>query len=124
MAEQKLMKNIKIGDTTYPLHIGFAFVRELDRRYTETVAGVSYGFGISKLTINLIQKNPLGILDFIQAATITLDNPPTAEEIEAEFDKFNLEEFYVNFLTLLEESSVTKENLKDFQQLMNQAING
>lgn len=102
---------ITINKKEYPLHIGLAFVRELDKKYTQNFAGVEFGHGIAKIFLALSQYNPVAYCDFILAATCTLDNPPTEEDIEKEIESWEETEViekYMAFLDALGESTLTK----------------
>lgn len=102
---------ISINGKEYKLHIGLAFVRELDRRYTQQFAGIEFGHGIGKIFLALTQYNPVALCDFILAATITSDNQPTERDIEKEmenWDEAEIVEKYAAFLDALAESSLTR----------------
>ena len=102
---------IKINGTEYPIHIGLAFVRELDRRYTQQFAGVEFGHGIAKVFLGLTQYNPVAFCDFVLAGTSTLDKKPTEADIEKEMDTWDEPEVvqkYTDFLDALGENSLTK----------------
>lgn len=121
------MKQITIADKTYPLYIGFDFVRELDRKYKHKFGDVEFGWGIGMMLLHLSQYNPVGILDFIMAATNTLDVQPTAQEIEKEFDALGADgvmDLAENFIELLAESTLTKPAIAQmgaFAQLIDTA---
>lgn len=102
---------ININGKEYPLHIGLAFVRELDKKYTQQFAGVDFGHGITKVFLGLTQYNPASFCDFVLAATCTLDNPPTEMEIEKEmlaWKENEIQEKYMAFLDALGESTLTR----------------
>lgn len=121
------MKQITISEKTYPLYIGFDFVRELDRKYKHKFGDVEFGWGIGMMLLHLSQYNPVGILDFILAATNTLDIQPTQKEIENEFELLGTEgvmELAENFINLLAESTLTKPAIAQmgaFAQLIDTA---
>ena len=75
---------LKINKKEYTLHMGLAFIRELDRRYTQNFAGVEFGHGVAKVFLGLTQYNPVALSDLILAATVTLDEQPSLEDIEKE----------------------------------------
>ena len=102
---------ININGISYPLHLGLKFVRELDRRYTQQFAGVEFGHGVAKVFLGLTQYNPVALTDFILAATSTLPDQPTEEDIEKELESWNQAEVtskYADFLDALAESSLTR----------------
>lgn len=103
--------NIKILDKEYPIHIGLAFVRELDKRYTQAFAGVEFGHGITKVFLGLTQYNPVAFCDFVMAGTCTRNERPTEDAIEKEMDSWDEQkvvQMYSDFLDALGESSLTK----------------
>lgn len=124
------METIKIGKKNYDLYLGFDFVRELDKRYPEQLMGMSFGFGVGKTLINLLQRSPIAVLDFLQAATITEKSKPSVKDIEALFDVWKAEdekeenkerglsktdEMFELFIRLLETSSLTAPTLKAYR---------
>lgn len=121
------MKQITIADKTYPLYIGFDFVRELDRKYKHKFGDVEFGWGIGMMLLHLSQYNPVGILDFILAATNTLDIQPTPQEVEQEFEALGsvgMMELAENFTNILAESTLTKPAIAQmgaFAQLLDTA---
>jgi hypothetical protein len=125
------MESLKIGKKTYDLYLGFDFIRELDKRHPEKVMGMTFGFGVGKTLINLLNRNPIAVLDFIQAATITEKQKPSVKDIEALFDEWQAEdekeenkgkyiskteEMYELFVRLLETSSLTAPTLKAYRE--------
>ena len=105
------MKSFSIKGKDYPIHLGLAFVRELDKKYTQQFAGVEFGHGISKIFLALSQYNPVAFCDFLLAATITHDCPPTEADIEQEMESWDEREIvakYAAFMDALAESSLTK----------------
>lgn len=102
---------LKINKKEYTLHMGLAFIRELDRRYTQNFAGVEFGHGVAKVFLGLTQYNPVSLSDLILAATVTLDEQPTLEDIEKEMMSWDEKEVVKNynvFLDALGENSLTR----------------
>lgn len=102
---------ISINGKEYPIHMGLAFVRELDKRYTQQFAGVEFGHGIGKTFLALTQYNPVALCDLILAGTITLSDQPSESDIEKEmasWDENLVVEKYAAFLDALAENSLTR----------------
>lgn len=102
---------LKINKKEYTLHMGLAFIRELDRRYTQNFAGVEFGHGVAKVFLGLTQYNPVSLSDLILAATVTLDEQPSLEDIEKEMMSWDEKEVVKNynvFLDALGENSLTR----------------
>jgi hypothetical protein len=102
---------LKINKKEYTLHMGLAFIRELDRRYTQNFAGVEFGHGVAKVFLGLTQYNPVALSDLILAATVTLDEQPSLEDIEKEMMSWDEKEVVKNynvFLDALGENSLTR----------------
>lgn len=116
------MDSIKIGKKDYDLYLGFDFIRELDKRHPEETQGITFGFGVGMTLINLTQRSPLGVLDFIQAATVTEKQKPSVKDIEALFTEWQkegkTEEMYMGFIKQLEDSPLTAPTLAAFRQYM------
>lgn len=111
-----MLTEIKIGNRTYPLIFGIKFIREMDKRYQgkNEKAGLSYGFGLGMATVYIEQRNPVILMDLIQAATITEKTKPSVDEIEAflEATDTNLEKLFKDFLLSLEKSPLTQPMMK------------
>lgn len=108
--------HIVIGGKGYDIYIGFDFVRELDSRYSSDVGRVKYGQGLLSLILQLNQGNPLGILNFIQAGTITEKQKPAVKDIEAKFSEWydagQLKAVYQSFFEKLEKSPITSTTVE------------
>lgn len=111
---ETILQSLTIAGKSYPLYFGFDFIRELDKKYTDSFAGMQFGYGVGKILIYLIQRNPIGVLDFILAATNTLNEQPKEWEIEQMFSIWDINELCENFITLLEHSPLTKPQLEMF----------
>ena len=94
------MHTITIEKKDYTLTFGFDFIRELDKRYSISDGGVSFGFGVQHAVVDLQQKNPVILLDLIQAATIT-------ERLDSLFD---------DFLSELRTQPLTKATVKRVEE--------
>lgn len=101
----------KTNKKEYDLYIGLAFVKELDMRYQQNFAGVEFGHGVAKVFLGLTQYNPIAFADYVLAATITEDTPPTLKEIEETMLSWSPEDitkYYDDFLDALAENSLTR----------------
>lgn len=116
MSETKeIINSIKIAGKEYNLFLGFDFIRELDKRYPTDRDG--FAMGVGAVYVDLQRLSPIGILNFIQAATNTLKSKPAVADIEKEFESWDVEEVCRSFLLLLENSSMTKGQLALFAKL-------
>ena len=116
MSETKeIINSIKIAGKEYNLFLGFDFIRELDKRYPTDRDG--FAMGVGAVYVDLQRLSPIGILNFIQAATNTLKSKPAVVDIEKEFESWDVEEVCRSFLLLLENSSMTKNQLALFAKL-------
>lgn len=115
--EREPITSIEIAGKSYDIHIGFAFIRELDKRHPEAGVG-AYGVGITSLMFMMEQRNPLGLLDFIQCATVTAKQKPAVadieKEIEAWYEAGELEDYYENFMHRLATSGMTAPTVELF----------
>jgi len=73
--------------------------------------------GVGAVYVDLQRLSPIGILNFIQAATNTLKSKPAVVDIEKEFESWDVEEVCRSFLLLLENSSMTKGQLALFRKI-------
>jgi len=113
--EVEVINSIKIAGKEYELFLGFDFIRELDKRYPKDPDG--FAMGVGAVYVDLQRLSPIGILNFIQAATNTLKSKPAVVDIEKEFESWDVEEVCRSFLLLLENSSMTKGQLALFAKL-------
>lgn len=114
--EGEIMTSIKIGDKEYPLHIGFGFLRTIERLYASKIDG-NTGTSIGLLFVDLYNRNAFGILNFILAATSTEKMPPTEREIEEAYGDFDVEELCANFTKLLYQSALTRPQIQMYEKL-------
>ena len=109
------MNTITIENKDYTLTYGFDFIRELDKRYSVSDGGVSFGFGVQHAVVDLQQKNPVILLDLIQA-TITERQKPSVKGIEAyvveEAEKDQLDSLFDDFLSALRTQPLTKATVQ------------
>jgi hypothetical protein len=114
------MHTITIEKKDYTLTFGFDFIRELDKRYSISDGGVSFGFGVQHAVVDLQQKNPVILLDLIQAATITERQKPSVKGIEAyvveEAEKGHLDSLFDDFLSELRTQPLTKATTKRVEE--------
>lgn len=114
------MNTITIDKKDYTLTFGFDFIRELDKRYSISDGGVSFGFGVQHAVVDLQQKNPVILLDIIQAATITERQKPSVKAIEAyvveEAEKGHLDSLFDDFLSALRTQPLTKATTKRVEE--------
>lgn len=107
---------LTIGGKEYTMHCGLAFVRELDKRYYTEGQGLKFGTGLTTIAINFIDRSPIAILDFIQAATVTEKQKPSLEDIDKLFEEWAeadaLEEAYDAFFVKLATSAVTEGSVE------------
>lgn len=110
------MNTITIDNKDYTLTYGFDFIRELDKRYSVSDGGVSFGFGVQHAVVDLQQGNPVILLDIIQAATITERQKPSVKGIEAYVvevaEKDQLDTLFEDFLSALRTQPLTKATVK------------
>lgn len=110
------MDTITIENKDYTLTYGFDFIRELDKRYSVSDGGVSFGFGVQHAVVDLQQKNPVILLDLIQAATITERQKPSVKGIEAYVievaEKDQLDTLFEDFLAELRTQPLTKATVQ------------
>ena len=50
------MNTITIDNKDYTLTYGFGFIRELDKRYSVSDGGVSFGFGVQHAVVDFNKK--------------------------------------------------------------------
>lgn len=114
------MQTITIEGKDYTLTYGFEFIRELDKRYAVSDGGVSFGFGVQHAVVDLQQKNPVILLDIIQAATITERQKPSVKGIEAyviaEAENDKLDSLFDDFLSELRTQPLTKATVKRVEE--------
>jgi|LSQX01.1.fsa_nt_gb hypothetical protein len=121
----EVLEVLEINGKSYDLYIGFAFIREIDKRHQEEIGSASFGIGIGMLNWMLEQRNPIGLLDFIQCATITEKQKPSIADIEKQIDIWYsqgddvLDGMYENFTKRLERSSMTGPTIKLYRQEAN-----
>jgi hypothetical protein len=117
---KQTMNTITIDKKDYTLTFGFDFIRELDKRYSISDGGVSFGFGVQHAVVDLQQKNPVILLDLIQAATITERQKPSVKAIEAyvveEAEKGHLDSLFDDFLSALRTQPLTKATTKRVEE--------
>ena len=105
---------IEIGGKEYNLYTGFAFIRELDKRYP--TASDFYGIGLYTIMAGMDMRNTLSMLDYIQAATITEKQKPSLADIEITIGKWVeddvIEDVFTSFMKRLETSGVTSPIVK------------
>ena len=104
-----MLTELKIGNRTYPLTFGIKFIREMDKRYTvkNDKSGISYGFGVGMSVVYIEQRNPVVLIDLIQASTATEKTKPSVED---------LEKLFKDFLSVLEKSPLTKNMMAKFKE--------
>ncbi|MEK4984699.1 MAG: tail assembly chaperone [Streptococcus thermophilus] len=114
------MHTITIEGKDYTLTYGFEFIRELDKRYAVSDGSVSFGFGVQHAVVDLQQKNPVILLDIIQAATITERQKPSVKGIEAyvieEAENDRLDSLFDDFLSELRTQPLTKATVKRVEE--------
>ena len=114
------MNTITINDKDYTLNFGFDFLRVLDERYSINQNGVAFGFGVQHAVVDLQQKNPLVLLDLIQAGTATERQKPSVKGIEAyvveEAEKGHLDSLFDDFLSALRTQPLTKATTKRVEE--------
>ncbi len=114
-----MLTELKIGNRTYPLIFGIKFIREMDKRHTvkNDKSSVAFGFGIGMSAIYIEQKNPVILVDLIQAATVTEKTKPSVEEIETFLEtNTDLEKLFKDFLLTLEKSPLTKSAMANLKE--------
>lgn len=77
------MNNITINGKQYEMDLGLAFIQELDKRYAIDVKGIQFGMGVALIQPQLQMGSIIALVDFIQAATCTLRNQPSKNDIES-----------------------------------------
>ena len=114
---------ITIGKKTYPLIFGLRFIRELDKRFTIQSNGLQLGFGIATAVTYIQQRNPVVLVDLIQAATVTERSKPSVLEIEEyiEAETTDLEKLFKDFLSEFEKSHVIKGTMKNLEAISREA---
>lgn len=114
-----MLTELKIGNRTYPLTFGIKFIREMDKRYTvkNDKSGISYGFGVGMSVVYIEHRNPVVLIDLIQASTVTEKTKPSVEEIENFLEtNTDLEKLFKDFLSVLEKSPLTKNMMAKFKE--------
>ena len=111
----KILESITILGKTYPLYLGFDFIRELDKKYPTDMDGFASGIGM--LYVDLQRSSALGVLNFIQAATNTVKDKPSEEDIEQELINRDLGALSADFLQLFTASPLIRPQLEVFARL-------
>lgn len=112
----EIMSEITLGDKTYPIHIGFGFLRTVERLYQGQPMAAN-GSSLGALYVDLANNNALGVLNFILAATCTLDSPPTEKQVEEAYADLDINQLCLNFTKLLEQSTMTQPQIKQYEKL-------
>nr|DAU45906.1 MAG TPA: tail assembly chaperone [Bacteriophage sp.] len=119
------MNTITINDKDYTLNFGFDFLRVLDERYSINQNGVAFGFGVQHAVVDLQQKNPLVLLDLIQAGAATERQKPSVEGIERfverEAENGRLDNLFEDFLSQLQKQPLTRETAKRMLEAQEEA---
>lgn len=107
---------IKLNNKDVELFFGIAFIAELDRKFKATSSGMQFGFGVNTALVYLEQRNPVILVDLIQAATITERAKPKEEHIVEYVESQDIEELCSDFLKELRTASTTKAMVQKLEK--------
>jgi len=100
---------IDINGRGQNLFFGLDFIEQLDKKFKMDTGGVNFGVGVMNALVSLEQANPLILVDIIQAATSTNDNPPGKTEVKRWLEgQDDIEWLFTDFLTELEQAPMTR----------------
>lgn len=96
------MFELTINGKTTEVKCGIRFLKELNKRYTYEVEGISLAFGIQSIGMLMELRSPDVLIDLIECGTRHIRNgfKPTTEEIEAFLDE---QEEYDSLFDLFDE---------------------
>lgn len=120
------MKDIVIGDVTYPLTYGMEFIFELDKRFGSKLPERDRFAGGLPVALSMLDMGDLPCLvDLIEAATITEKKRPDKKAIGAWiFEQEDLEAVVEDFLGTLRKQPALTFVLKQMdKQAQKQATN-
>lgn len=83
------MFNLTINGKITEVKCGIRFLKELNKRYTYEVEGISLAFGIQSIGMAMELASPDVLIDLIECGTRHIRNgyKPTTEDIEAFLDE-------------------------------------
>lgn len=96
------MFELTINGKVTEVKCGIRFLKELNKRYTYEVEGISLAFGIQSIGMLMELRSPDVLIDLIECGTRHIRNgfKPTTEEIEAFLDE---QEEYDSLFDLFDE---------------------
>lgn len=117
------MFNLEINGKTTEIKCGVRFLKEINKRYTFEVEGISLGFGVSKVAMEMEFGNIDVLIDLIESSTRHIRNgyKPTTEDIENFLDEQEDYEWLLELFTKeLSESLQTKKSFNEIHQAVPQ----
>lgn len=102
---------LEINGKAVEVNTGMRFLKELNKKFTYEVSGISIGFGLRRALIDIEMGDPTILIDLIEAGTRNSKNyKPTTEAIEDFLDNYegDYAELLGQFETELQESNATK----------------
>lgn len=102
---------LEINGKAVEVHTGMRFLKELNKKFTYEVSGISIGFGLRRALIDIEIGDPTILIDLIEAGTRNAKGyKPTTEAIEDFLDNYDGDyvELLKQFEDELKESNATK----------------
>ena len=110
-----------IAGKEYELKFGIHFIREIDQVYKVDYQGMEFGMGVNLAFMNLLQYNPVALVEVIRAAVSHESSPPKLKKIEEAVEEYaeendGLGELFEGLIDELGKSKVVKDTLKKFRE--------
>lgn len=113
---------LEINGKAVTLEFGLDFIEFLDNKHKINRDGVEFATGVSTALIYLQQGNPRILLDLIRAGLITSKTKIGESEIKKFIEsQEDLEKMFNDFFTKLEQSPMTKMQVKRLKAANKQA---
>lgn len=114
---------LEINGKEVEVHTGMRFLKELNKKFTYEVSGISIGFGLRRALIDIEMGDPTILIDLIEAGTRNAKNKPTTEAIEDFLDNYegDYNDLLKQFEDELQESNATKNLYAQILKENNQA---
>ena len=105
------MFELTIKEKVYQFRFGMGFVREIDKTATEKVEGKTVNVGLQYAVADLIDANPLGVVDILYMANQT-ENPRVTKKLLDEYiedESTDLEAMCEEILDFFKRGNCTKK---------------
>lgn len=114
------MFEIIINEKVYSFNFGIGFVREINKRNTQTVNGIKKDVGLQFAIASVIDRDLLDVLDILLVANRCAGEKLTMKELEAYIDdeSTDIDALCTKILDFFEHSNAVKPTLAKVRELI------